>query len=116
MQSQKSILLLCSEHSPVASTSETALFNHKRQVEAGGGGADPYSLAFQRAGLLPAQLITFWKRKKGGISNSTTYQDGIFCNVSILFLSCVLCRRLGPGTCVPMKHPVSPPWSLSPLP
>lgn len=83
MQSQKSILALCSEHSPGDSTSETTLFNHKRQGEAGGG-ADPSSAAFQRAGLLPAQLVTLWKRKKGGISNSTVYQNGVFCGVSIL--------------------------------
>lgn len=57
MQSQKSILALCSEHSPGDSTSETTLFNHKRQGEAGGGGQTPPQLLFSGQGCFLLSLL-----------------------------------------------------------
>lgn len=65
MQSQKSILALCSEHSPVASTSETALFNHKRQGEAGGGQTPP-QLPFSEQGCFLLSSLPSGKEKRVG--------------------------------------------------
>lgn len=64
MQSQKSILALCSEHSPGDSTSETTLFNHKRQGEAGGGGR-PFLSCFSAGRAASCSACYLMEKKKG---------------------------------------------------